>query len=148
MVERFASVGTWTYATIPFDCEKEFGSKAQIKVKGQINNQDIETSLMPHGNGKHFIILTKEIRDKAKITVGDTITVGLQLDISRKAIETPEDLNIALKKEKAVFEFYNKLAPSHKKEYVKWVEEAKKDETRLNRITKAVEKLKTRQRLK
>ncbi len=57
MVERFAGVATWTYATIPFDCEKEFGSKARMKAKGQINNQDIETSLMPHGNGKHFIIL-------------------------------------------------------------------------------------------
>lgn len=148
LVERFSGVGTWTYATIPFDCEKEFGSKSRIRVKGQINQQDIEATLMPHGNGKHFIILTKEIRDKTKITIGDTIKINLELDSSNKTIEAPKDLLVALKKEKRALDYYDKLAPSHKGEYAKWITEAKKEETRQNRILKAVEKLKNGQRLK
>lgn len=103
---------------------------------------------MPHGNGQHFIILTKEIRESAKIKVGDTITVSLTIDNEVEVVTAPDDLITALKKYKTAFEYFNKLAPSHKKEYIKWLDETKKIETRENRISKAIEKLNLGQRLK
>jgi hypothetical protein len=147
-VERFAGVGTWTYATVPFDCEKEFGTKGRIRAKGTINGKEIEAALMPHGDGRHFIILTKEIRDKAKIGVGDTITASLSKDDSKKEVTAPDDLAKELKKNKPALEYFNSIPPSHKKEYVKWIEEAKKEETRKNRIAKAIEMLSGGKKLK
>ena len=38
--------------------------------------------------------------------------------------------------------FFEGLAPSHRKEWVRWVEEAKKPETRATRIAKTAEALK------
>lgn len=37
---------------------------------------------------------------------------------------------------------FEELAPSHKKEYLKWINEAKKTETKDKRITKMIEMLK------
>src|SRR3954453_7433672 len=70
-VERFEGRGTWTFARIPFNVEKEFGVKGKLNVKGTINGKEIEATLMPEGEGIHFIILTKEIREKIKVQPGD-----------------------------------------------------------------------------
>lgn len=41
--------------------------------------------------------------------------------------------------------YFENLAYSHRKEYIRWIEEAKKPETRANRIAKAIEKLSARE---
>ena len=56
-------------------------------------------------------------------------------------IPTPKDLAVALKKNKAAAAVFAKQPPSHKREYIKWITEAKKPETRARRVAKAVEQL-------
>ncbi|MBW5445056.1 hypothetical protein GE107_03125 [Cohnella sp. CFH 77786] len=56
-------------------------------------------------------------------------------------LETPEDLRRALDTVPEAAAVFDKLAPSHKKEYISWIVEAKKAETRASRIEKAVDKL-------
>lgn len=56
-------------------------------------------------------------------------------------IPTPDDLERALAANPEAAAFFAKLAPSHRKEYVNWIVEAKKAETRASRIEKTVEKL-------
>ena len=48
----------------------------------------------------------------------------------------------------AAKEAYHKLSYSHQKEYVEWINDAKKLETRKNRINQAIEKLIKGQKLK
>ncbi|MDI3289700.1 YdeI/OmpD-associated family protein [Polyangium sp. 15x6] len=62
---------------------------------------------------------------------------------SKKAahVPAPADLAAALAKSGAASITWDSLAPSHRKEYVGWIEEAKKPETRARRITSAVEML-------
>ncbi|WP_276352765.1 YdeI/OmpD-associated family protein [Cohnella caldifontis] len=55
--------------------------------------------------------------------------------------EPPEDLLAALKAAPEAEAAFGRLAPSHKKEYVTWILEAKKAETRASRIAKTVDKL-------
>ena len=57
-------------------------------------------------------------------------------------VEVPPELEKAFKKEKAAEAYFNSLVPSHKKEYVTWINEAKKDETRQNRVAKTIAMLK------
>lgn len=44
-----------------------------------------------------------------------------------------------------LLDYFESLGPSHQKEYLKWVNEAKKDETKQKRITKMLEMLKAKQ---
>ncbi|MFC5700451.1 YdeI family protein [Cohnella faecalis] len=60
---------------------------------------------------------------------------------SEGVLDTPEDLLAELIKHPEQAALFEKLAPSHKKEYVRWIVEAKKAETRASRIGKAIEKL-------
>ena len=58
----------------------------------------------------------------------------------RSAIEIPDDLKQALA-EAQQLDTFEKLAYTHRKEYVRWVTEAKRTETRDNRILKTVERI-------
>ncbi|TVY04097.1 YdeI/OmpD-associated family protein [Cohnella terricola] len=55
--------------------------------------------------------------------------------------EVPEDLRAALQENEAAESFFAKLAPSHKKEYIRWVLDAKRQETRDSRVRQTIEKL-------
>lgn len=57
------------------------------------------------------------------------------------ADEVPEDLLNALEVNQSAKKIFLKLPPSHKREYVKWINEAKKPETRVRRIEKTLERL-------
>ena len=135
---RFEGIGTWTYVKIPFDVEKHFGKGGQVKVKGTVNGADFRSSLMPDGDGQHFLVVPKSIRDRAKVKVGDRVTVVVESDAGPRFIEAPPDLAKALGKNKTAKAVWDEFAYSHKKAYVDWIVAAKKAETRVRRIENAV----------
>jgi len=57
----------------------------------------------------------------------------------KPAVETPPEFAAALKKNKAAMKIFEAFSPSCKREYVEWVAEAKREETRERRIAQAVE---------
>jgi len=63
------------------------------------------------------------------------------IDPATKTVRVPEDLEKALKKNKAARELYESLAYSHRKEYVEWIVTAKREETRAERVKGTIEKL-------
>ncbi len=53
-------------------------------------------------------------------------------------IESPGDLEAVLEARPAAMAAYRRLAPSHRREYLEWIDEAKRPETRQRRIEKTV----------
>lgn len=53
--------------------------------------------------------------------------------------KVPEDLRKALTRNARARAAFEGLSPSHRREYVEWIEEAKRAETRARRLTTAVE---------
>lgn len=53
-------------------------------------------------------------------------------------VVVPDDLRAALKKNKKAAAAFDAFPPSHRREYVEWIVGAKREETRLRRITTAV----------
>jgi uncharacterized protein YdeI (YjbR/CyaY-like superfamily) len=56
-----------------------------------------------------------------------------------RTLATPEDFSVALAANPAAAQFWEGLAPSHRYEYLQWITEAKRDETRSRRIGQALE---------
>lgn len=133
--------GGGAFVEIPFDVEKEFGSK-RPKVKALIEGIPYRGTLMRMGSEHHILGILKEIREKVGKKFGDEVTLTIEPDTEPRLIQIPNDLMKELKKDKEAKAFFDKLAYTHQKEYVRWVEEAKKEETRQNRIVKTIEMLK------
>lgn len=140
--------GSWTYLNVPFDAEQIFETKSRIQVKGSVNGIPYRGTLMPHGNGKYFMVVKKELRDLAKAQPGDIVRVTMEQDHQLREVEAPEDFLDALSSHEQAEAYYNGLAYSYQKEYVSWIEAAKRPETRASRIEKSVSKLADGLRLK
>ena len=65
-----------------------------------------------------------------------------------KTVVPPDDLVLEFKSNPEAKAFFDGLAFSHKREYVGWIHEAKKEETRLRRIKKTIELLTEEKKLK
>jgi len=133
--------GGGAFVEVPFDVEAAFGSK-RPKVKALIEGVPYRSILTRMGGPNHMLIILKGIREQIGKTFGDEVKVIVEPDTEERVIEIPKDLMKELKKDKEAKAFFDKLSYTHQKEYVRWVEEAKKDDTRQNRIIKTIEMLK------
>lgn len=133
--------GGGAFVEIPFDVEKEFGSK-KPKVKAMIEGVPYRGTLVRMGSECHMLLILKEIREQIGKTFGDEIKVVVEADTEPRVVEIPAELRKIFKTEKEAKAYFDKLTYTHQREYVTWINEAKKDETRQSRILKTMEMLK------
>lgn len=125
-----------SYCDIPFDVLDTFG-KRRVKIRAIIDAVEYRGLLMPMG-GKYGLFMNKEVRDKVGKTFGDTVHISLEEDTEPRVVEIPQDLLEAMLTAD-VKPFFESLSFTHQKEYVQWILDAKKEETRQNRLLKAIE---------
>ncbi len=133
--------GGGAFVEVPFDVEKEFGSK-KPRVKALIEGIPYRGTLVRMGTDCHLLLVLKSIREQAGKTFGDEVKVTVEPDTEERVVEIPAELKKAFKTEKDAKVFFEKLSYTHQREYVMWINEAKKEETRQKRIAKTIEMLK------
>ena len=133
--------GGGAFVEVPFDVEKAFGAK-KPRVKAMIEGVPYRGLLVRMGGPNHILIILKGIREQIGKTFGDEVKIIVEPDTEPRVVEIPKDLLKALKKDKEARIIFDKLAYTHRREYVMWINEAKRDETRQNRIVKTIEMLK------
>ena len=138
----------WTLLDIPFDVHQAFGSKAIVPVTGTLNGVSFRNSLMPKGDGTHYLHVRKELLARARVQIGDTVSVVLEKDQAPRAVTIPADLQSALNSVPAQARIFTELSYSHQKEFVDWIESARKPETRSRRVANTLDMLADRKRPK
>jgi Uncharacterized protein conserved in bacteria len=140
LLEKFSGKGGWTYARIPEVRAKKNTPFGWKKVKGSIDGYEIrQFHLMPMGNGILMLPVKADIRKKIGKKAGDKVHVVLYAD--NDAIEVPAELQQCLDDEPAALRFFNKLSDSEKRYYIQWVYTAKREETRISRLAKTINRL-------
>lgn len=131
----------------PFDVVEIFGRKGRVPVKGTINGFAFRSSLMNMGDG-HMMVVNAEMRAGAACEAGDTVSVVMELDEEKRAVEVPAYLKKMINSDAKAKEFWGKLSFTHQKEYVREIDGAKRPETREKRITAMMDALRKNQRKK
>ncbi len=84
-------------------------------------------------------VLTGYIRQAMKLNEeGAKLPSRIKPAQPKPALPMPADLLAALKKNKQAHEFFDAFSPSCKREYIDWITEAKRTETRERRVAQAV----------
>lgn len=130
---------TATGIEVPPEVVDALGAGKRPAVAVTIGRATFSTTLGVLG-GRTWIPVSAERRKAAGVEAGQVLDVEIVLDAAPKVIEVPVDLAAALEAAGARAAF-DALAPSHRKEHVRAVTEAKKPETRERRIAKCVEML-------
>lgn len=137
-----ASVGTGgAFVLFPYDVEKEFGTRGRVPVKSTLGGVPYSGSLIKYGRPEHMLCVLKAIREETGKKPGDEIDVVLWKDEAERVLTIPPAFKSLLRKE-GLLAGFEKLSLTHRREYVRWIEEAKKEETRQRRLEKAVAMLK------
>jgi hypothetical protein len=140
-----ASDGGGAYVLFPYDTEAEFATRGKVPVSATFNGVPYTGSLMTCGGTHHMLGVLKTIREQIGKGPGDTIDVEVWRDDAARTVEVPA----AFKKrmtEEGLLPFFEALSFTHRKEYCRWMIEAKKEETRLKRLEKAIEMLRKKVR--
>jgi bacteriocin resistance YdeI/OmpD-like protein/uncharacterized protein DUF1905 len=127
---------TATMFRVPFDLADAFG-RARPPVKVTIRGHTWRTTPGVYG-GVAFVGVNRPVKAAARVDAGDRVRVKMELDTEPREVSVPHDLQAALAADPAAQEAFTRLSFTHRREYVEWVEEAKRPETRSRRITATV----------
>ncbi|HLM05740.1 MAG TPA: YdeI/OmpD-associated family protein [Blastococcus sp.] len=126
---------TATGLRVPDDVVEALGSGKRPPVRVTVGGYSYRTTVAPMG-GAYYVPLAAEHREAAGLQAGEDVAVRIELDDAPREVPVPDDLASAM--DDAARTAFEGLAYSHRKEWVRWVEEAKKPETRTARIEKTV----------
>jgi hypothetical protein len=140
---QFAEQGEktgWTYIEIPADIAQQLKSdnKKSFRVKGMLDGLAVSgMALMPMGEGNFIMALKAEVRKGLHKNAGAMLHVSIEEDTEYK-VEVPNDLQECFDFEPEALEFFNSLPKSHRDYFIKWIDQAKTNETRAKRIINTV----------
>jgi hypothetical protein len=112
----------------------------RFPVVATINDHTWRTSVA-RMHGEFLVGLNRQVREAAGVQAGDEVTLSLALDTAPREVEVPPALARALEGEPALRAHFDGLAFTHRKEFARWIAEAKREETRERRVTRALEML-------
>lgn len=122
------------FAEFPFESAKEFGTRKAIRVKATIEGKMFRMSLLPHGNGTHWLQLKKDIYDSIGKTEGDSIHIIVEKDENLPEIIVPEYLQWLLENEPETMKSFEKLTWSAKKFWIDYMNQPKNEDSKVERI--------------
>jgi Bacteriocin-protection, YdeI or OmpD-Associated/Domain of unknown function (DUF1905) len=118
----------------------------RFPVRARVNGHQWRTSVARMG-GESLVGLNREVRERAGVQAGDAVTVRLELDTAPREVEVPEALREALAGDEQARSAFESMAYTHRKEFARWVAEAKREETRQRRVSQALEMLREGKKL-
>jgi Bacteriocin-protection, YdeI or OmpD-Associated/Domain of unknown function (DUF1905) len=135
-----ASGKTATGIQIPAEVVEELGSGKKPPVLVTIGSHTYRSTVATRGD-RYLVGVSAENRALAGVSAGDEVVVDLELDTRPREVTVPPDLAHALEGDPEARRFFDGLSFSQKRWYVLPIEGAKKEETRRQRVSKAVSML-------
>jgi hypothetical protein len=141
LLEKFPGKGGWTYAAIPEVLKNPHTPFGWVRVKGSVDGYEIERSkLQPMGNGQLFFPVNAKIRKAIGKQAGDKAHITLYEDKISEQIR--EELMLCLENEpQELMDKFNGLSEFLQNNYLGWLQDAKTEDEKANRILKLIEEL-------
>jgi hypothetical protein len=131
---------TATGISVPGAVIEALGGGKRPPVVVTIGGFTFRTTIAPM-RGQFLLGVNAENRAAAGATAGDELDIDIVLDTAPREVVVPDDLAAALAADTAALATFDGLSFTHRKEWVRWIEEAKKAETRQSRLERTVEEL-------
>jgi hypothetical protein len=136
---------TATGLQVPDEVVAALGSGKRPAVHVTIGGHAYRTTVASMG-GRFLVPLSADNRTAAGVAARDYVDVEIALDHAPREVSVPDDLANALAQDAQASQLFDTLAYTHRKEWVRWIEEAKQVDTRSTRIQKTVAALRAGKR--
>jgi hypothetical protein len=136
---------TATGFPVPDEVVAALGAGKRPAVRVTVGSHTYRTTIAPMG-GRFLVPLSADNRAAADVAAGDEVDVQIEADNNPRDVAVPADLADALPRNQQARDFFDTLAYTHRKEWVRWIEDAKKPETRATRLTATLDALRSGKR--
>ncbi len=136
---------TATGIAVPDQVVTALGAGKRPAVRVTVGGHSYRTTVASMG-GRFLVPLSADNRTAAGVAAGDEVDVEMVADTLPRKIVVPNDLAEALAADPEARAFFDALAYTHRKEWVRWIEDAKKAETRASRLTDTISSLRAGKR--
>jgi hypothetical protein len=138
--QRFKAVvaksGTRVFVPIPFHPNEVWGVKQRHHIRGAVNGHKVRGSLGSDGK-QYFLVLGAAWRRDCDVDAGTKVDVVLSPEGPQSENLSP-DIASALDARPKARAFFESLATFYRNTYIKWIESAKRPETRAARIEEMI----------
>jgi hypothetical protein len=132
---------TWTFLVLPTEASAKLPSRGMASVDGTFEGQPFQATLEPDGQGSHWLKVSRALREAAGANVGDTVALDITPVSEEPEPRVPADLRGALAAAPAAKAQWSGLTPVARRDWIQWIDTAKKAETRERRINNACDML-------
>jgi Bacteriocin-protection, YdeI or OmpD-Associated/Domain of unknown function (DUF1905) len=129
---------------LPFDPSSEWGAKQRHDVTGSVSGHKVRGRLRSI-DGEHYLELGPAWCRDSSVSAGARVSVSLGPEGPQVGSLAP-DVVAAFEAEPEARHFFESLATFYRKNFVRWIEEAKRPETRAKRVAETVAALKAGKR--
>jgi hypothetical protein len=139
---QFAQQGEktgWTYIEIPADIAQQLkpGNKKSFRVKGKLDSFPIKAvAILPMGDGNFILAVNATMRKGIGKRKGAMVKVQLQED--KAEIPLNAELLECLKEDPDAQAHFKTLPKGHQLYFSKWIDSAKTEATKTNRLAKTL----------
>ena len=131
----------WVIIRIPFDVSKVWGTRAKVRVKGEVNGFAFRASVFPTSKGYQCMIIKKSLQTGGNVSVGDTAHFRLEPDTAKRVAIIPAEFQGILKQDRGFRRWFDALGFSMRKWICDWIVAVKSPEARVRRTEQIAEQL-------
>ena len=144
LLERMEGNLGWVIVRIPFDVEKVWGVRGQLRVKGEINGfafRGFAFRTTASASRGHFMLVTKTMQREAAARAGDSAHFRLEPDLEERKAVAPPELKRALGQARSVQRWFDSLSHSMRRWFCSQVAQPKSAAARVRRAERIAELL-------
>ena len=119
----------------------EGGGDVTVPIVLTVGGRSVSTNLVPRGDGRFRVFVNSDLRKAAGADTGDSVDVEIRLDLANRDPEIPPELLAALKAEAWGLATFRGLTINQRREIVRFVLDAKHDDTKIRRVARVMEVL-------
>lgn len=128
---------------VPEDIYQSFADQKIKRVLMQINDSEkLHAGFMPEGNGKYFLMLSKDVMKKLQLAINQTVEVKIEKDTTKYGMPISEEMKELLELDPDGETYFHKLTPGKIRSLLHFVNKFKSSDKRIEKSVIILEHLK------
>ncbi len=136
-----AEGGDWMFLRLPQSASEQLPTRSQISVTGTISRFPFSATLQPDSEGGHWVKVEPALLAGAQARPGQHVDLVISPAEVEPEPEWPDDLHESLLTFPEAFEVWQDSTPIARRDWITWMTQGKRPETRVIRLGKMIDML-------